>query len=82
MATDAGAVNDDGPVGDVAHVVGLGADSEADGGGQIRGVTHLGLPFPLVLAVLLAVLLVVPGSVVVVIVESVVCSRNALPRLV
>ena len=78
MATDAGAVNDDGPVGDVAHVVGLGADGEADGGGQIRGVTHLGLPFPLVLAVLL----VVPGSVVVVVVESVVCSRNALPRLV
>ena len=74
MATDAGAVNDDGPVSDVAHVVGLGADGEVDGGGQIRGVTHLGLPFPLVLAVLLAVLLVVPGSVVVIVVESVVCS--------
>ena len=66
----------------MAHVVGLGADGEVDGGGQIRGVTHLGLPFPLVLAVLLAVLLVVPGSVIVVVVESVVCSRNALPRLV
>ena len=78
MATDAGAVNDDGLVGDVAHIVGLGADGEADGGGQIRGVTHLGLPFPLVLAVLLIVL----GSVVVVIVESIICSRNALPRLV
>ena len=73
MATDAGAVNDDGLIGDVAHIVGLGADGEADGGGQIWGVTHLGLPFPLVLAVLLAVLLVVLGSIVVVI-ESVVCS--------
>ena len=82
MATDAGAVNDDRPVGDVAHVVGLGADGEVDGGGQIRGVTHLGLPFPLVLAVLLAVLLIVPGSVVVIVVESIVCSPNALPRLV
>ena len=82
MATDAGAVNDDGLVGDVAHIVGLGADGEADGGGQIRGVTHLGLLFPLMLAVLLAVLLVVPGSVIVVIVESIVCSQNALPWLV
>ena len=70
MATDAGAVNDDGPVGDVAHVMGLGADGEVDGGGQIRGVTHLGLPFPLVLAVLLIVL----GSIVVIVIESVVCS--------
>ena len=78
MATDAGAVNDDGPIGDMAHVMGLGADGEADGGGQIQCVTHLGLPFPLVLAVLLVVL----GSVVVVVIESVVCSRNALPRLV
>ena len=82
MATDVGAVNDNGLVGDMAHVVGLGTDGEADSGGQIWGVTHLGLPFPLVLTVLLAVLLVVPGSVVVVVIESVVCSRNTLPRLV
>ena len=74
MATDAGVVNNDGPVGDVAHVVGLGADSEVDGGGQIQAVTHLGLPFPLVLTVLLAVLPIVPGSIIVVIVKSIVCS--------
>ena len=52
------------------HVMGLGTDSEADGGGQIWAVTHLGLPFPLVLAVLLIVL----GSVIIVIIKSVVCS--------
>ena len=74
MVTDTGAVNDDGPVGDMAHVMGLGADGEVDGGGQIQAVTHLGLPFPLVLAVLLAVLLIVPGSIIVIVVESIVCS--------
>ena len=77
-----GAVNNDRPVSDMAHVMGLGADGEADGGGQIWAVTHLGLPFPLVLAVLLAVLLIVPGSIIVIVVESIVCSRNALPQLV
>ena len=82
MATDVGVVNDNRPIGDVAHVMGLGADGEADGGGQIQAVTHLGLPFPLMLAVLLAVLLIVLGSVVIVIVESIVCSQNTLPRLV
>ena len=81
VATGRGGADDDGLIGDVARRGAVNGRSGGRWGADPGCDSPGGTLFPLLLAVLLAVLLVVAESVVVVVVESVVCGRISLAWL-